>query len=499
MRYTAMSPLKIPPSRASMRDTRSTRVRFGAFELDLKSGELCSAPTNGTMSRIVLARQPFYLLLMFIERDGTLLTREEIRRRFWPNDTIVEFDHSINVAIGKLRRALGDPAEKPEYIATVASRGYRLMVPVEWIAVEGDSADEPSAQAADGGGEVERATTTFQAGQTVSHYRVLEMIGSGGMGVVYRAEDIKLGRPVAIKFLPNETVPDARARQRFEREAQAASSLNHPNICTVYEFGEHEGHPFLVMELLQGKTLRDRLSGNQQGAALPLEELLDIAVQVRDGLEAAHERGIIHLDFGLAKLLEPSEPEAESGEASEFHPLTAHETGLSRVGLAMGTAGYMSPEQVRGEKLDTRTDLFSFGLVLYEMATGRHAFGGETAARVHDAIVHQPPVRIRELNSNIPPRLEAVISAALEKDRGKRCQSAAEMRADLQRLQRDTDSGRSAVYRDISSDSQEVADLKKSHKRALVALMGGACVIAAAALGLVWRSGRHPPAAESFP
>jgi serine/threonine protein kinase len=463
------------------------------------------------MSRIVLARQPFYLLLMFIERDGTLLTREEIRRRFWPNDTIVEFDHSINVAIGKLRRALGDPAEKPEYIATVASRGYRLMVPVEWIAVEGDSADEPSAQAADGGGEVERATTTFQAGQTVSHYRVLEMIGSGGMGVVYRAEDIKLGRPVAIKFLPNETVPDARARQRFEREAQAASSLNHPNICTVYEFGEHEGHPFLVMELLQGKTLRDRLSGNQQGAALPLEELLDIALQVRGGLEAAHERGIIHrdikpanifltdkgackiLDFGLAKLLEPSEPEAESGEASEFHPLTAHETGLSRVGLAMGTAGYMSPEQVRGEKVDARTDLFSFGLVLYEMATGRHAFSGETAAGIHEAIVHHPPTRIRDLNAKIPPRLEAIISAALEKDRGQRFQSAADMRADLQRLQRDSDSGRLAVYQDTISDSQEVADLKRRHRRTFIVLLAGACAIAAAAVMWVWRSERRSP------
>jgi len=470
-----------------------------------------SVPTNGSEPRTVLARQPFKLLRMLVERNGTMVTREEIRTRFWPNDTIVEFDHSINVAIGKLRKALGDSAEKPEYIATVASRGYRLMVAVEWIADERDPTGEPAAHAADVVGTAERSTATFEPGQTISHYRVLDIIGSGGMGVVYRAEDIKLGRPVAIKFLPNETVPDSRARQRFEREAQTASSLNHPNICTVYEFGEHEGQPFLVMELLQGQTLRDRLSVRQEGTGLPLEELLDIAIQVRGGLEAAHERGIIHrdikpanifltdkgackiLDFGLAKLLEPSEAEAESEEAPEFQPRTPQEAGLSRVGLAMGTADYMSPEQLRGEKLDARTDLFSFGLVLYEMATGRHAFGGETAARVHDAIVHQPPVRIRELNSNIPPRLEAVISAALEKDRGKRCQSAAEMRADLQRLQRDTDSGRSAVYRDISSDSQEVADLKKSHKRALVALMGGACVIAAAALGWVWRSGRHSP------
>jgi serine/threonine protein kinase len=494
-----------------MRDTQSTRVRFGSFELDLKSGELCSTPVSGARSTTVLARQPFHLLRMLVERDGAMVTREEIRNRFWPNDTIVEFDHSINVAIGKLRRALGDSAEKPEYIATVASRGYRLLPPVVWIAPEQDFTGEPAAQADDGVGAAERSTATFQVGQTVSHYRVLDIIGSGGMGVVYRAEDIKLGRSVAIKFLPHETVPDSRARQRFEREAQTASSLNHPNICTVYEFGDHDGRPFLVMELLQGKTLRDRLSARQEGTGLPIEELLDIALQVRDGLEAAHERGIIHrdikpanifltekgackiLDFGLAKLLEPSEPEIDTQEARERQPEPPHEGGLSRVGLAMGTAGYMSPEQVRGEKLDARTDLFSFGLVLYEMATGRHPFGGETAARVHDAIVHHPAARIRELNSKLPPRLEAIISAALEKDRERRCQSATELRADLQRLKRDSDSGRTAVYPDTSFDSQEVADLKKRHKRAVTALMVGACVIVAAALGWVWRSNRHSP------
>jgi serine/threonine protein kinase len=495
-----------------MKDTQPARVRFGAFELDLHSGELTSGPANSVRSRTVLAQQPFHLLLMLVEREGAMVSREEIQSRFWPNDTIVEFNHSINVAIGKLRKALGDSADKPRYITTVASRGYRLTVPVEWIAFAEDSPGEPLPQAADYVGTAERPTATIQAGQTVSHYRVLDIIGGGGMGVVYRAEDLKLGRPVAIKFLPSETAADPRTLQRFEREAQTASSLNHPNICTVYEFGEHEGQPFLVMELLQGQTLRDRLTAAQGSTGLPLEELLDIALQVGCGLQAAHERGVIHrdikpanifltgkgackiLDFGLAKLLEHSEPEPETLEAPELQPETPHEAALSRFGLTLGTAGYMSPEQARGEKLDARTDLFSFGLVLYEMAAGRRAFSGETAQAVRDSIVHQLHAGVRVLNSRIPAGLEAIINAALEKDRERRCQSAAEIRASLERLRRDTDSGRSAVDSDIGSDAQAIAGLKKRHKRAVIAWMACACVIVAAALVWVWRSGQHSPA-----
>jgi eukaryotic-like serine/threonine-protein kinase len=489
-----------------------TRVRFGAFELDLKSGELRSTLGDGPQSRMVLAQQPFHLLLMLVEREGAMVTREEIQGRFWPNDTIVEFNHSINVAIGKLRKALGDSADKPLYIATVASRGYRLMVPVEWIAFAEDPPGEVLPQTKDYVRAVERPTAAVQAGQTVSHYRVLDIIGGGGMGVVYRAEDLKLGRPVAIKFLPSETASDPKTLQRFEREAQTASSLNHPNICTVYEFGEHEGHPFLVMELLQGQTLRDRLAVAQGGTGLPLEELMDIALQVSSGLQAAHEQGIIHrdikpanifltnkgackiLDFGLAKLLEHSEPEAGTKEAPELQPEIPHEAALSRFGLTLGTAGYMSPEQARGEKLDARTDLFSFGLVLYEMATGRRAFSGGTAETVRDAIVHQLPTGVRELNSSVPPELEAIINAALAKDRTRRCQSAVEMRAGFERLQLDTDSRRSAVYSEISSEAQAIAGLKRRHKRAVIAWMAGACVIAAAALVWVWHSGQHSPA-----
>jgi serine/threonine protein kinase len=281
------------------------------------------------------------------------------------------------------------------------------------------------------------------------------------MGVVYRAEDLKLGRRVALKFLPKELGNDSPALQRFEREARIASSLNHHNICAIYEFGEHDGLPFLVMELLEGETLRERLSiAGEKG--LPLAELLDFSIQVTDDLQAAHEHGIIHrdikpanifltnkgvckiLDFGLAKLLEAGEPENAALQAantaepkdsifnapSDDSSIVSH---LTRTGLAIGTAGYMSPEQVNGEKLDARTDLFSFGLVLYEMATGQRAFGGKTAAEVHDAILNHIPLPVRDLNSTLPPGLETIINKSLEKDRDLRYQSAAELRADLEK------------------------------------------------------------------
>jgi DNA-binding winged helix-turn-helix (wHTH) protein len=400
----------------STRTFRGARlVRFGAFELDLRAAELRKYGV-----RIRLQEQPFRILVMLLERPGEVVLRDEIRKRLWPNDTVVEVSHGINAAILRLREALGESAENPRYVETLSRRGYRFTGEVEVALKEDAGRPAPSTPAPPGldTGELE--------GKTVSHFTVIEKLGGGGMGVVYRANDLTLGREVALKFLPRDLAGDAHALERFRREARAASALNHPNVCTVYGVEDCEGQPVIVMEMIEGETLAARL----EKGPLPADEALRLAIQVASALDAAHRKSIVHrdlkpgnllvtqsgvkvLDFGLAKM----------GRGTALRDASARNTAggasLTQFGAVMGTLNYMSPEQVQGRETDARSDIYSFGLVLYEMLTGCRAVGGE----------NQPP---NLADRFAPEALERVVRRCLEHDPEKRWQSARDLKVALE-------------------------------------------------------------------
>ncbi len=405
------------------------QVRFGPFLLDLDTADL---KAGGRTVR--LPEQQFQILYMLLKKAGGVVTREEIRKTLWPNDTIVEFDRSINAAILKLRSALRGSSNPAGFIETVARRGYRLLAPVEPFDDQREPVTPRSANAA------------TLIGQVVSHYRVLSLLGGGGMGIVYGGEDIRLNRPVALKFLTEELSRRPSLLQRLEHEARTASSLNHPNICTVYDFGEHQHQPFMVMELLEGETLRDLIAtlscADPEKRPPSLAQLLGIAIQIADGLEAAHARGIIHrdikpanvfvtrsgtvklLDFGLAwqSNVVPREKNGGCPDPSPGH--VPHQAAAS------GTPDYMSPEQLRGEPLDPRSDLFSFGIVLAELFCHTHPFRRETADQTARAIQNEAP----RLSGDVLQSVLVVIRRLLSRSLDLRYQSIAQARIDLERI-----------------------------------------------------------------
>lgn len=415
------------------------------FELDWRAYELRRSGRALKLSRI-----PMELLLLLVERRGELVTRDEIAKRIWGKDVFLDTDNSINAAVRKIREVLKDDPEQPRFVQTIIGRGYRFIAPVT------DASRSPTvampAQPLPVAGE-------NLIGKEISHYRILSKLGSGGMGIVYEAEDIRLGRRVALKVLPEKLACDQRALHRFEREARIASSLNHPNICTIYEVEKHGQHPVIVMELLEGKSLEQRM----REGSFSIDELLDFGIQAFDALEAAHSKGIVHrdikpgnisiigkmrvkiLDFGLAKVC-------------PLHEDQSVEESLTLDGVIPGTTAYMSPEQVRGEEIDGRSDLFSLGVVLYEMATGHRPFLAKNRVLTMNAILNAHPAAPSKLNPTLPIALDPIMARVLEKNRQKRFQHGAEISSDLRHLKRETEKAPETVS--VGAPSRPTPPLK---------------------------------------
>ena len=396
--------------------------RFGSFELDLATGELRKSGV-----RIKLQEQPFQVLRALVERPGEVVTREELRERLWPGDTFVEFDDGLNTAVRKIRQALGDSADNPRFVETLPRRGYRFIAPVQTEQLGG--VKQP-------GRYKSLRSAQSMIGSTISHYKITEKLGEGGMGVVYKAEDTKLKRPVALKFLAPHLLKDEDARKRFEREARAAAGLDHPNICTVYEIDDVEGNTFIALAYLEGDELTKCISEGP----LKVERLLDVAIQLARGLQEAHGKGVVHRDIKPANVMDTSGGQAVLMDFG-LAQLTSAASKLTQEGTRAGTSSYMSPEQTTGAPVDHRTDIWALGVVLYEMATGELPFKGHYEQAVLYSILNEAPQPVTALREGVPPELEQVINKCLAKRVEGRYQTVSDLLADLNALKNRVESG----------------------------------------------------------
>jgi serine/threonine-protein kinase len=428
-------------------------------------------------------------LFLLVERRGQLVSREDIIERVWGKDVFLDTDSSINGAIRKIRQVLKDDPENPVFVQTVTGKGYRFIASVAEANV---ALDHPPVRGSSG-----TKSGAIEPGLVISHYRLEEKIASGGMGDVFQAEDIRLGRRVAIKFLSEKSADAGHALGRFLLEARAASSLNHPNICTIYEVEEHAGRPVIVMELLQGETLRQRISRG----SVEVQQVLEVGIDVASALQAAHAKGIIHrdikpgnifitqsgqvkvLDFGLAKLTTGHAVPVDDGQ----EPLTMH-------GVLPGTRHYMSPEQLRDEELDGRSDIFSLGIVLYEMATGTKPFTGKNSFAIIDATLNSRPAPALRLNPKVPAELDAILSKALEKKPGDRYQTAAELQSDLQSVRKKLESAGPLPQGGMIPRAARSSSASR-HRSPWVALAAGLLIVALAVGMYAFRIRAHSQSA----